>query len=86
VRDAEPALAPVFAELVRQAAQGEVVHNDTAMKVLELMDGAKPFTGEAKARAASDSDRTGVYTTGIVSRVGERRLALFFTGPHPHDL
>ncbi|MBN1611989.1 MAG: transposase, partial [Polyangiaceae bacterium] len=82
VRDAEPALAPVFAELVRQAAQGQVVHNDdTTMKVLELMDGAMPFTDEAKARAASDSDRTGVYTTGIVSRVGERRLALFFTGP-----
>jgi transposase len=82
VRDAEPSLAPVFAELVRQAAQGQVVHNDdTAMKVLELMDGAKPFTEEAKTRAASDSDRTGVYTTGIVSRVGERRLALFFTGP-----
>jgi transposase len=82
VRDAEPALAPVFAELIRQAAQGQVLHNDdTAMKVLELMDGATPFTDEAKTRAASDSDRTGVYTTGIVSRVGEHRAALFFTGP-----
>lgn len=83
VRDAEPALAPVFAELVRQAAQGKVLHNDdTTMKVLEMMEDAKPFTPEAKAHAAADDDRTGIYTTGIVSLVADHRAALFFTGPH----
>jgi transposase len=44
VRDAERDLAPVCDELVRQAAQGKVLHNDdTTAKVLELMGGAKPF-------------------------------------------
>jgi transposase len=82
VRDAEPALAPVFAECIRQAAQGQLVHNDdTPMKVLELMADAKPFTPEAQARAAAEDGRTGVYTSGIVARVDDHRLALFFTGP-----
>jgi hypothetical protein len=82
VRDAEPALAPVLAELVRQAAQGKVLHNDdTTMKVLEMMEDAKPLTPAAKAHAASDDDRTGVYTTGIVSLISDHRVALFFTGP-----
>jgi hypothetical protein len=82
VRDVEPVLAPVFAECIRQAAQGQLVHNDdTPMKVLELMEDAKPFTPEAHARAAADDGRTGVYTSGIVARVDDHRLALFFTGP-----
>src|ERR1700722_5630778 len=61
-------------ELIRQAAQGGVVHNDdTSMRVLSLDRGA-----------ASDVDiaaeRTGVFTSGIVS-IGEGyRVALYFTG------
>jgi hypothetical protein len=36
-------LAPVFEELVRQAAQGEVLHNDdTTIKILELMGRGRP--------------------------------------------
>ena len=61
-------LAPVWDELVRQAAQGEVVHNDdTSMKILRFV------------REASDS-RTGLFTTGIVSRFSGHSIALFFTG------
>lgn len=60
-------LEPVWEELVRQAAQGEVFHNDdTAMRVLRL------------ARPDGD-ERTGVFTSGVVS-VGSYRVALFFTG------
>jgi transposase len=55
-------------ELIRQAAQGEVLHNDdTSMRVLRL------------AREPSD-DRTGVFTSGIVSTQQGRRIAWYFTG------
>ena len=55
-------------ELIRQAAQGEVLHNDdTAMRVLRM------------AREPSD-DRTGVFTSGIVSTKQGQRIALYFTG------
>ena len=55
-------------ELIRQAAQGEVLHNDdTSMRVLHL------------AREPDD-DRTGVFTSGIVSTQEGRKLVLYFTG------
>jgi transposase len=64
---------PVYAELMRQAAQGEVVYNDdTVMKVLELMK-------------QSDEDRhgrKGMYTSGILSTVDDRQMAVFMTGNH----
>jgi transposase len=70
-------IGPVFEELIRQAAQGELVHNDdTTMQVLDLQ-------AELRASAAEDdaSDkRTGIFTTGIVAMVADRRIALFFTG------
>jgi transposase len=55
-------------ELIRQAAQGEVLHNDdTGMRVLSMV------------REASD-DRTGTFTSGIVSTQEGRQIALYFTG------
>ena len=44
---------PVFEELIRQAAQGEVVHNDdTTVKILELMgERAKQAAGNENAVA-----------------------------------
>ena len=64
---------PVFRELARQAAQGDVIHNDdTTMKVLSLIEENKDKTTD---------DRTGIFTTGIISRIGdERQIALFYTG------
>jgi len=77
VRDAAVRLEPVCAELMRQAAQGELVHNDdTAMKILAL-------TVEQRRAAAADEDtdgRTGVFTSAIVALCGPYRIALFFTG------
>jgi transposase len=59
---------PVLEELIRQAAQGGVMHNDdTGMRILRLV------------REPGDK-RTGTFTSGIVSIVGARRIALFFTG------
>jgi transposase len=80
VRESAEGLEPVYRELVRQAAQGEVVHNDdTPMKILERMGQrrAKALAQGAKPDAAGKA----VSTSGILSRVGERDVALFFTGP-----
>jgi transposase len=61
-------LKPARDELIRQAAQGEVLHNDdTSMRVLRL------------EREPSDQ-RTGVFTSGIVATDADRKLALYFTG------
>src|SRR5437667_4869066 len=58
-------------ELIRQAAQGSVMHNDdTGMRILRL------------TREPGDK-RTGTFTSGIVSLVGAWTIALFFTGWKP---
>jgi len=59
---------PAGEELIRQAAGGEVLHNDdTGMRVLKL------------ERPPGD-ERTGVFTSGVVSVGQGRRVALYFTG------
>lgn len=64
-------LDPAFDELVRWAAQGQVIHNDdTTMKLLDRPD----------LQTEGKKQRTGVYTTGIVSKVQNHRIALFLTG------
>ncbi len=79
VRDSATQIEPVYRELVRRAAQGEVVHNDdTPMKILDRMGKRRE---QAVARGALASDRKGVSTSGILSRVDGRSIALFFTGP-----
>lgn len=71
---------PAYEELIRQAAQGKVLHNDdTNMKVLELMVEEPTSDGSDD----SSSERKGVFTSGIVSTREERPVALFFTG-HRH--
>jgi len=68
VEEAAELLKPARDELIRQAAEGEVVHNDdTSMRVLRL------------AREPSD-ERTGVFTSGIVSTAAGWKIALYFTG------
>ncbi len=68
-------IEPAHAELVKQAAQGEVLHNDdTTAKILELMAAAKAEGAGAAGK------RTGVFTTGIVAQCQDHRIALFFTG------
>jgi len=68
VEEAAEVIKPARDELVRQAAQGEVLHNDdTGMRVLKL------------EREPGDQ-RTGVFTSGIVSTAQGRKIALYFTG------
>jgi transposase len=74
VEEGAQTLAPVHEELIRQAAQGDVLHNDdTAMKILEV-------TPEERAEILGETDRTGTFTSGIVSVGQGRSIALFFTG------
>jgi len=78
VQRAASSMVAAYEELIRQAAQGEVLHNDdTAMKILDLTD-------EARTEAVPGTEaaeRTGVFTSGIVAECGGRRIALFMTGP-----
>jgi hypothetical protein len=68
VEEGADLIKPARDELIRQAAQGEVVHNDdTGMRVLKL------------ERPPGDP-RTGVFTSGVVSVAGGRRIAVYFTG------
>jgi transposase len=68
VEEAAEVIKPARDELIRQAAQGELLHNDdTGMKVLKL------------EREPGDK-RTGVFTSGIVSTAASRQIALYFTG------
>jgi transposase len=72
-------LAPAFAELIRQAAQGEVLHNDdTTVKILELM--GQRGRSEALAGAEDADPRTGLFTSGVVALRDGHRVALFFSG------
>ena len=64
VEQAAAVLKPAFDQLVWQAAQGEVLHNDdTGMRILQL------------AREPSDK-RTGIFTSGIVSLWQDHQIAL----------
>ena len=74
VKETAVRIQPAMDELIRQAAQGDVVHNDdTSMRVLSL-----------DRDAASDADlaaeRTGVFTSGIVSIAEGCRIGMYFTG------
>ena len=77
-------LEPVYAELLRQAAEGEVVFNDdTTVKILELMGkrAQQGALGEGAVEgSAQEKQRTGLFTSGVVSTSEGRRIALFFSG------
>ena len=76
-------LEPAYEELVRQAAQGKVLHNDdTTMKILAWMGCRKPKDGWV-AENGSKGERTGIFTSGIISVGQGWRIALFMTG-HRH--
>ena len=64
-------LEPVGEELLTVAASGELLHNDdTPMRVQSLK----------KEKAAAHSERTGIFTTNLISQVGPHQIALFLTG------
>jgi transposase len=78
VAEAAATLQPAMEELIRQAAQGEVLHNDdTSMPVLALRRKRRLATENEES---DSTERTGVFTSGIVSTAQNQTIALFFTG------
>jgi len=78
VASAAEDLAPAHEELIAQAAQGDVLYNDdTTMKILEV---SRETRGEALSSDEDKDERTGVFTSGIVSTRAGQKIAVFFTG------
>lgn len=75
-------LVPVHEAMIDRTAQGELLHNDDmTAKILEYFAEVEP---EPESLGGGNADeRTGVFTSGIVSVTGEHRIGLFFTG-HKH--
>ncbi len=76
VQEAAQKCEPAFEALVDEAAQGEVLDNDdTPAKILELL-----AENHETSRDEDIPKRTGLYTTGIISKYEDQLIALFFTG------
>jgi transposase len=76
-------LAPAFEELIRQAAQGDILHNDdTTVKILELMRqrGQPEAVAGAEDEGNDADERTGLFTSGVVALRDGHHVALFFSG------
>jgi hypothetical protein len=72
----------VFAHLERLAAQGEVIYqDDTSVRILSLLEENQHAQTQAEALGRSRSEaRTGMYTTALVVRSGERTICLYYSG------
>lgn len=63
-------LYPAYQSLLKFAREGDLIYaDDTKNKILDLQQELR----------VSESKRVGVYTTGVISRAGERVINLFFT-------
>lgn len=70
-RDVANCIEPVFLELCQLAANSECIHNDdTTARVLDLM----------KQNERQNSERNGIFTTGLLAKMDDKQIALFFTG------
>jgi len=71
-------LEPIWEEFLRQAANGELFHNDdTTARILSL---EKQIREAEISSTPAAKQRTGVFTTGIIAKRQERTFALFFSG------
>jgi transposase len=72
----------VFSCLETLAAQGELMHqDDTTVRILTLMKENEQIRARAAAQGLSRAtERTGMFTTALVVRVGERLIALYYSG------
>ena len=62
---------PIYQELIKQAARSEVSYvDDTGARILD----------EKKRLKVEGANRTGLYTTGVVSKSGDKTIKIFFTG------
>ena len=90
-------IKPAHEQLIREAAQGEVVYNDdTTVKIMSRIIAARKAREQAAVQGdapASDDttqqdessrrdERTGLFTTSIVSEHPDHHIALYFSGSH----
>lgn len=78
VAEVAQTLQPVHAALLRQAAQGDVLHNDDTGATILRPPGTR---GDGEPPGAPG--RTGTFTSAIVATTAGRELACFVTG-HQH--
>jgi len=72
----------VFEHLEGLAAQGELIYqDDTAVRILSLLKANREVQAHAAARGLARSpERTGMYTTALVVKVGEHLICLYYSG------
>jgi len=72
IEDVGGAALLIFPTLERMAANGDVVHNDDShVKITDVI---------RHNRLHPDKERTGMFTTGFISRTNQRDIALFYNG------
>jgi len=83
VADVATRIQPALDERIRQAANGEILHNDdTSMTVLSLLPKRRKDAPPVDPATVDDvaPDRPGVCTSGIVATRDGHRIALSVTG------
>ena len=82
-------LMPIYSQLCREAAKAEVLGvDDTTMTILDLKkeNEEKFFKKEtsksagSSKKASKDDNRTGMFTTGILTEGLDHNITLYFTG------
>ena len=71
-------IVPVWPELLRQAAQAYLFHNDDT--VINILAVEQQIREEVEQAEAGEKTRTGMFTTGILAQREDVTIALFFSG------
>jgi transposase len=71
----------VFEAMEREAAQGELIfQDDTAVRILSLMQENRLFLEQAQAQGlSSPKERTGMHTTALAVQMGEHTAILYYS-------
>jgi transposase len=73
-------LLPVFGQLQREAAQGEVIHiDDTTVRILTDVQ-VRLLPDEPEEEQLAEGERKGSVTTGLVSRTAKATIVLYRSG------
>ena len=72
----------VFECLETLAAQGELIYqDDTSVRILALIEENQKMQAQADAMGfARPQERTGMFTTALVVKVGEQTICLYYSG------
>ena len=71
---------PAYQQLLVEAAQGEILHNDdTYVKILSLMKENEEIRSRG-SEGREGRERKGMFTTGILSKINGHQIALYLSG------